>query len=248
MKKYDVNSMIGTWVKDELDIQNADQLLEALDYFDIEKAVVYHAEARSYSPIDGNRKLLELTALHDQLIPCFVLSPHYKYHSGWAELESIIAGNRVRFGKLYPKQHGYSLHNVLTHELMELAARQNMNLIFDFVEIADADGGVSASFESLVGKYPEINFIIVEPPYRLNMIWYSYLEHFPNFYLECSTLINWQAYEEIVSRFGSTNLLFGTNMPFNHAGPSITTLSYSDVSEEDKANIAYKNLLRLMGG
>ncbi|MFC5407599.1 amidohydrolase family protein [Cohnella soli] len=247
MRKIDVNAMIGMYVKQDLAIQGAQSFLEAMAFHQIEKAVVYHADARFYNPIQGNEKLLRLAKQHDCLIPCFILSPHYKYSGGWEALEQQLQREDIRFAKLYPSLHGYSLNDAHTDAMFEIALRQNMTMLLSAGELTDAAGGAE-SFVRLCRDYPNVNIVLVEALYRRNMSLYGYLEQFENMHIEFSTLNNWLAYEEAVRLFGSKRLLFGSNMPFNSPGPAITMLSYSDLSHEDRDNIACLNAERLISG
>ncbi|RAV12460.1 amidohydrolase family protein [Paenibacillus contaminans] len=247
MRKIDVNAMIGMYVKQDLAIRDEPSFLETMAFYQIEKAVVYHADARFYNPIQGNEKLLRLAKQHDSLIPCFILSPHYKYSGGWGDLERRLREEEIRFAKLYPGLHGYSLNSAHTDAMFEIAARLNMTMLLSASEITDTLGETEG-FARLCRDYPNVNIVLVEALYRRNMSLYSYLERFANVHVEFSTLNNWLAYEEAVRLFGSERLLFGSNMPFNSPGPAITMLSYSELSREDRDNIACLNAELLISG
>lgn len=110
MKKFDVNLMIGNWLKHRININSESETIQVLDYFNIDKAVAYHSEARIYSPLSGNNKILELTRKYDRIIPCFVVSPHYKYYpGGYDSLNETMNKENIKFARLFPKEHGYSL-------------------------------------------------------------------------------------------------------------------------------------------
>jgi predicted TIM-barrel fold metal-dependent hydrolase len=102
---------------------------------------------------------------------------------------------------------------------------------------ADAHGKDTEIFESLLKEHPAVNVILTCVSHRNNMVIYSYLENYPNFYVEFSAYANMLAYEDAVRRFGSERLLWGTDMPFRMPGSAITMLSYADISMEDKENI-----------
>ena len=52
--------------------------------------------------------------------------------------------------------------------------------------------------------------------------------------------------EDMVKRFGSYNLLFGTNMPQYSGTAAVSILTYSDIDQKDKQAIAGENLSNLL--
>jgi predicted TIM-barrel fold metal-dependent hydrolase len=52
--------------------------------------------------------------------------------------------------------------------------------------------------------------------------------------------------ERIVKKFGSGNLLFGTNFPTNNMGGAIGVLSSANINTGDKEAIAHGNIERLL--
>lgn len=246
MKLYDANGMIGAYVRERVPIADESQFIRLAESVGIEKSVVYHADARSLNPVFGNEKLIGICRDNPQIEPCFVLSPHYKYEKGWAHMERLLADNDVRFVRLFPKEHGYTLASVHTAEMLEIAGKLNLNVMLNYGSIY-SDLGEDPYFEELCRKYGHIRFILTEAPHLRNMMWYGYLEQHSNVHIEMSINDNWLTYERTVGLFGSERLLWGSNMPFNHPGPSITMLAYADISEADKANISHKNLQRLIG-
>ncbi len=248
MKRIDVHCVLGSSASEKMEITSEQELIDSLDYYSIDKAIVIHSMARDSDPISGNEKLLDWTRREVKLIPCFVLSPHYKYEIGWAETEQLLRKERIRFARIYPRLHGFTLHGAHTREIFEMAAKLHIHLLIDHSEIIDAHGKDMEIFESLLKEHPAVNVILTSVSHRNNMVIYSYLENYPNFYVEFSAYANMLAYEEAVQRFGSERLLWGTDMPFRMPGSAITMLSYADISMEDKENIAYKNIEKLMEG
>lgn len=248
MNRIDCNLMIGNGFKYRLNISNAEETMEAMAYFSIDRAVAYHAEARAYSPFTGNRRILALACKYPQIVPCFVVTPLYKRSSsGYSGLMECMKEENIRFARLFPREHGYSLGSPCVREMLDIFAECRTNLILDYGELT-ADGQCEQTwFMDLCKTYTQVNFILTCVPHRRNLMFYDLLERLDNLYLETSMIDNWRFYEDAVGRFGSERLLWGSNMPLRNAGSAITMLSYSEIPETDKENIAYKNLLRLMG-
>lgn len=51
--------------------------------------------------------------------------------------------------------------------------------------------------------------------------------------------------EAFVNKFGSERLLFGTNYPMDNMGGPIASLFGAKISEDDRENIAHRNIERL---
>ena len=72
------------------------------------------------------------------------------------------------------------------------------------------------------------------------------LEQYPNLYIETSYYVVHRGIELICRHFGAERLLFGTGLPQRAPGPAITALSYSQISDQERALIASGNLRRLL--
>ena len=91
---------IGRGAYETPEFPNAESLLKHLDYLGIDRALVSSAEAMDYSPVNGNKRLLEsLKPYRDRLFPAWVLTPTDFYEYGtldWIK-EQMTAGNRAFF-------------------------------------------------------------------------------------------------------------------------------------------------------
>jgi len=246
MKLFDANGMIGTYTRERMPIAGEEQYVQLANRLGIEKSVLYHVDARSLNPLVGNKKLIELCKHNQSIEPCFVLSPHYKYAIGWENTEQLLLENNVRFIRLFPKENGYTLASNHTWEMMQIAEKLKLNVMLDYASIY-SDNGEDPNFDTLCRTFSRVPIILTDVHHLRNMMWYEYLEKHSNVYVEMSINNNWLTYEETVRLFGSERLLWGSNMPFNHPGPSITMLAYAELSDEDKANISHRNLQRLIG-
>lgn len=249
MKLYDANAMVGTWVRDRVHDLEAGEMVKLSAELGIEKTVAYHADARSLNPIPGNAKLMEACKDFPSIVPCWIVSPHYKYNIGWDALAQLLEENRIRFIRLFPSEHGYTLGSVHVTDMLNIAAKLKLIVQLGYEEILlrETETEENPYFEELCRRYPDVRFVLSEAPHRRNMMWYSFLENHPNVYVEMSLNNNWLTYEQTVKLFGSEKLLWGSRMPFSHPGPSLSMLAYAEISDEDKANIGYRNLQRLMG-
>ena len=221
--------------------------LRTLRDYGIDKAVAYHAEARYYDVISGNRRLIEFTKTDDAFIPCFVLSPGYKAHTGgYSSARQMISENSVRFVRIFPGAHGYAFESGLTEELFSVAEEMNVTMMLEMQEIFSSDGHFTGYFESLCGKHPNLPVIVIRCMHRRNYTTDYYLENLGNVYIEPSIMNNWLFYEETIRLHGSKRVIWGSSMPFNDAGCSVSMLAYADITQEERADISSGNIMRLL--
>ena len=69
---------------------------------------------------------------------------------------------------------------------------------------------------------------------------------FQNFYFETGDFSQPHGFEDVCSKLGSERMLYGTNFPTNAMAGSAYTLLKAKISEEDRENIAHRNLERLL--
>ena len=114
--------------------------------------------------------------------------------------------------------------------------------------------GLSGSLESyfphifeLAGRYKNVDIVLLTVGYRNLRTIYGLFDKRPNIYIDTSTFITFRGIEDVVRYYGSERILFGTRMPFIEGGVSVGRLTYADLEASDKENIAYRNILRLLG-
>ena len=100
----------------------------------------------------------------------------------------------------------------------------------------------------LLKEFPNLTVVLcnigIWPSARLI---YPLLKRYPNVYFESGDLGMTHGYEQVCEYFGSERLLYGTNFPSNNPGCSMNCLLTAKLSEQDRDNIAYKNMERLLG-
>jgi len=221
---------------------------QTLEYFGISRAVVYHAEAKYYDEIAGNRRLVEFTKANPDFIPCLVLSPFYKSQAGgYDDFMQMAAENGVKFVRIFPSVHGYAFESGLTDIFFALTEELGAAIMLDMDETYTVNGYPGRYFERMCKRHPNLPVILTCCSHRRNYSFEYYLEHCKNVYIETSVINNWLFYEDTVGRYGSERLLWGSLTPFNNAGCSVTMLAYADIPDKDKERIAFKNIMELRG-
>lgn len=244
MEYFAVNASIGrSAYNQEVDFPDAQSLLAHMDYLGIDRMLVESIQASEYSPINGNRRLLqELLPHQERLKPVFVITPSDFYEQGtldWLQ-EQAAAGNKAY--RVRPDISRFALRQI-ERLLAELAAYQPLIMLdakFSSTEMDFRD------LEELAGKYPSCNFLLTSQMWGgfgrvMDLMWRR-----QNIYLEISWLHMRDSLELLRDQFGIQRLLFGIGYK-SHYAAAIGCLAHSKLSDSEKAAVAHGNLEKLLG-
>ncbi|MGE5531545.1 MAG: amidohydrolase family protein [Bacteroidota bacterium] len=240
---YDCNCVIGTrqW-RHRTSPETLDDYLNDFEYYDIMAALVHHAYAVEYAQDYGNRRLLDEIADHPQLMPEWVVVPHWA--SEMAPPDELVAEMLqlgVRASRIYPASHGFSVIPEICGPL--LSALQDARIPL-FVDVAQLELNATVK---LAKQYPELPVILCGVAWASDRTIFARFHEVPNLHLETWAFQGHRAYERFVNEFGSERLLFGTDLPNRSPGAARMMTCYEQISDQDRRNIAGGNLLRLLG-
>ena len=236
--------MIGRGAFGNPDFPTPEALIRHLDYLDIDRALVWNADALDYSPARENPRLLQMIAPYaDRLKPAFVLTPSNFYEHGvlaWLK-EQAARGNRSYV--LRPTLSGYPLRDI---ERL-LAELRRFRPVF-FLEHRGKNLQ-SADFSDLVmlaTRYPEAFFVICRE------MWYSQVETIdamwrcPNIGVDTSFMHMRNGFEFFVREFGPNRVFFGIGNA-SHYGAAVGALAHAELTANEREAIAHGNLENLLG-
>jgi len=241
---FDCNTSIGCLaVPQPGSFFTASDLIREMNYFRIDRTLVYHTLAREYSPSEGNARLMEELVGYERFVPCWVIMPH---NTGEFpppdELIRLMARQGVKAVRIFPSPacHNWKLGDWIAGSMFTALAEHCIPLFVSFDQI---------SWEQVfaLGKsYPNMPLIVTEVRYEEARNFYPMLEKIQNLHIDLSWTILHFGLEDAVGRFGPSRFLFGSRMPIFSAGPAISYLTYADIDDESKELIAGKNLHHLL--
>jgi uncharacterized protein len=224
-------------------VTSLEQTIQIFTRYGIRRAIVAHALARDYDPSTGNRLLLETIASHDALWGAAVLAPDDGSAAEFrARLRSLIAG-RVRMVRIFPRSHNWQLSQWCAGPWLRVLEELRVPLAVWHTETGWDE------VAALCQAHPQLPVIVEGPNRKLlyhNRVYYRLLEGFPNLHLEIHNLVGYLGLDDVVRRFGSRQLVFGTYLP--HQDPNVPMMLVTDgeIGPEDRENIAHGNMERLM--
>ncbi len=246
LRFFDCNCSVGRVAYPHLyDIPDVEGLLKEMETAGIEEALVYHTVARDGYPPLGNSMLMEEIKNIPELHPVWIVLPH---HTGEMphpdKLLQEIKNNNVKAVRIYPKvnYHSFSISEWCSGELLYGLEEERIPLILDMETVSWED------VYTILENHKQLPVIAASCNYRNNRYIYPLLEKFNNLFIELSRFMGAGAIEDIVKRFSSHHLLFGTNMPQYSGTAAVSILAYSDIDQEAKQDIAGKNLSNLLKG
>jgi hypothetical protein len=219
--------------------QTAGELLDEMDFGNIDRALVYHTAMRFDHPSVGNEQVMHETRGHDRLLPTWALLPS---HTGeQPPVETLLGEMRrhdVRALRLFPDEHRYFLDDLSWGDQMTVYMERRIPL---FIRASlDRIAGLLRSFPDLVvvtgsqGANP------------LDRYAWPLAERFPNLYFETSGYLVDGGIEAFCKCFSADRLVFGTGFPDNAGGAAMLMLAHAEISVAERQAIARGNLTRLL--
>ena len=209
----------------------------------LEDALVYHIVARDGHPPVGNSMLMEAIKNNSELHPVWVLLPH---HTGEMphpdKLLPEMRKNNIKAVRVYPSAnyHNFSISEWCSGKLLSALEEEHIPIILDMETVRWED------VNTILENHQQLPLIAATCTYRNNRYIYPLLEKYKNLFIELSRFMGAGTIEDMVERFGSHHLLFGTNMPQYTGTAAVSILTYSDIDQKAKQAIAGGNLGNLL--
>ncbi len=222
--------------------ENAEELLEEMDFCGIDEAFVYHQGGVENDPTYGNSLIMNEVEKNPK-----------RLHATWAILPSItetqfepsvfipkMKENNVRALRAYPKKNRYFLDRITMGDMLDAFCERNIPLYLS------PQDGWEPIFDVLK-EFPKLTVIITN--YGLwgsDRFFYPLIKAYKNVYIDTSDYQVINGVNDFCSKFGDERLLFGTNFPRDNMGGPIAALLSSDLPESSICKIASGNIERVM--
>lgn len=223
--------------------KTAKDLIAEMDYIGIDKAVVWHRAQYDQDATVGNKKLIEgIQGYENRLYPSWVILPDIT-DSQYAPniFFDAMQKNSVKCLRAFPEQNRFFLCDVTMGEQLNLLSELKIPLYLSPMFGFEMIYKVLEEFPNLtvimsnIGWWPSARFI------------WPLLRRYPNFYFETGDFSQLRGIEEVCQKFGSERMLYGSNFPTNAMAGSVYTLMQAKISDDDRENIAHRNMERLLG-
>lgn len=245
IKLFDANVFIGRPHNGLYgSISSAEELIKEMDKQGISKAIVWHIFQYEGSIVEGNRILAEEIKNKEKLFGCWTILPPQTQEVIKNGFFKRMKENRIVCLNAFPDWHRFILDRVGFGDFLEEVCERKIPLFLTM-------GRTCISWESLyklMMDFPKLTCVLCDIGiWGVDRYTWPLLDRFENFYLESSLLsLEEGGIEETVKRFGSERIVFGTGFPVRYPKAAILQLVHADISEEDKNNISWKNLEKIL--
>ncbi len=249
---FDANCLVGRYKRFHAgSFYSTERLLEEMDYYGIEEALVLHALSREHHPAAGNSRVLEDLHGSSRLHPAWSLLPS---RSGeMPKPESLIddmARNDVRAVWIFPSEYFFSLSDWCMGDTFGALEGNRIPTFISFDSQFNDFGWDKTDWDAIdhiCSTYPNLPVILSEARFRTsNRLLYHLMDRNDNLHMELSGYWLYRGIEFLSREFGPERLLFGTRLPVRDPACAITMLTYAEMGEREKQLIGGDNLRRLM--
>lgn len=228
----------------------ATQLLEEMDHYGIHEALVLDSMSVATNPMLGNQRILEVTRDEPRLHPAWALFlPSSREFPPPEEIIAQMREGGVGAAWLFYKHFLLPLADWATDELLDPLAEARVPLFLspDSNLEGYSDRTDWSDVVALCKRHPKLPVIVSENRiYRSQRALYEALNACPNLHLDLSSVWLHHRIEFICREFGASRLVWASHLPERTPGTPLMQLNYSDISEEELAQIAGGNLRRMM--
>lgn len=245
LKIIDVDCGLGMAFK-SYRYRDEEGLISYLDNCGIRTSVVYSAYALT-DPELGNAEMLKIASESDgRILPCFVVQnslPSMGF-PGEGTPAQRLAASRPAAIRIFPTAFRFPFSAFYCEEILETAKISGVPVIIE----PPYDNTFFMELPKVCNDYPEIPFILLRQGLNCSRTIFPIMRKLKNVYFDISIMDDVGQIEELVDRYGSDNLLFGGGLPINEPTGGLGLLFYSDITQEHRENIAYRNFERILGG
>lgn len=237
----DSNCTLGrTNIRDEKIPYSLDMLMEDMEYYGINKALVSSQEAREYSFTKGNRLVIEHSEKNTRIHTVAVVVPgvEYELKEGF-DYFSWLLDNGVNAFRFYPKQLRHGFAPGYMEKTAEFMINHRVPLIID---ISETD---YSELSMMLESFPDLDILLCRTYWSDERYLFPLMDKYRNLHFEISSN---QANEILYSckkHFGLDRVLYGSDYPNKSIGAIKALIEYADITEAEKDMVAWENASRL---
>ncbi len=219
--------------------RTATELIDELDFANIDRALVYHTAMRYDHPLVGNDLVLKETAGQSRLQPTWAVLPSQTGElPPLATMVGQMRDQNIRALRFFPDDHRYFMDDMTWGDQLVAYTDRRIPL---FVR-ANLD-----KVAQLLKSFPDLVVVTgSQGSNPLDRYAWPLIERYPHLYFDTSGYIVDAGMEEFFRRYSAQRLVFGSGYPDNSSGAAMLALAHADLSLAERQAIAADNLDRLL--
>jgi uncharacterized protein len=238
------------WIKETFSEYN--KLKKLFSENNIKNAVVSNHLSLSYDWNIGNNYLTSNSSLvsDKSIYFCFLIAPEVCILKDLNKYFLECYDKKVRMFRFFPKSHIFKLNDYYMQKIFKILDNYRFPIMIDLKQL-DITGNKYfdvCDIENILHKYSRMPFILECSLKMLmfNRLIFPLMEKYKNLYIETSNLLLVNQIEDLVKKFGSNRLIFGTNYPVLEVEFSVGRILLSDLKESEKRDICSANIKTIL--
>jgi len=244
MEIIDANVCFGFWPQRRLQ-SDLEQVKKLAAEHRISRMLVCSIRGIFADFTEGNRETLSACWQDPNLIPVATVNP-LRYFGVADEIETMFASG-VKAFRFFPQEQHWPYEFAPFHRVLQQLDAHGALVILPARVGGHQNYGVLTALARLAERYDKLKFLITG-------IFYGNLaevlvvgEDYPNLYFETHLLNSPDGIEVCTAELGADRLVYGSQTPFHYIASSLPLVLAAQISDEAKAQILSKNILRLLG-
>ncbi len=259
----DINAYIGHWPFRQLKGNTLNSMIERMDGFGVDKAIVSNINGIFYKATDfANEELYEAIqsnrAFQERIIPFAVLNPALPW---WKRAIEECQDMGMKGIRLYPLYHEYKLTDRKCIELVEAARDYNMPVaipqrMIDTRQRSWLDVSEQLNYDdiaNLVREVPDAKYMMLDTRHRASSEAEEILKEadilFDSTRASGTPIpgLNGASFHYLRDTFGPDKIAFGTGTPFiDYCSPFIRAAVFEEADEQTMQMIWSGNARRML--
>jgi hypothetical protein len=237
---FDANVRVGDLREEPSPCRSRQALLAEMDRHGVERALIYHAQAETNSPLDGNCMLETWLDGDGRLVPQWIVMPT---GDSLDQIKGFHAEGKATSVRLYDTGRiGLPFRAWAYDAMLSWLAEAGIPLWISLPD-SDADDVVAT-----LRHYPDLVTVLVGAHYSHHMWVRPTLKALPNAHLELSRYEPIGEVEALRDEFGADRLIYGSWYWRYAMGSMLFYLNHTDLSDSDLALVCAGNLERILKG
>ncbi len=245
---FDANASYGPTVTPRLEqCRSPDELLQAMDWAGIDRALVTPDLIRRGAPLAMNPLVAEEMKDYDRLEPVWALLPTQTGEVGSAdEFFASMKASCVKVLAAFPGRHSYALNRLTCGDILDGMAERRIPLLLQLTQRPDGTSGWVLATE-ILREFPELRMIAVgSGPWGEDRLFRPLLDAYEGLHVEVSRYELDGGIADLVEFCGAQRLVFGSGYPETAPGGALMTVLHAEISSDDRDAIMGGNLARLL--
>jgi len=235
---FDANVCVGDKRDEPSPCRSRADLLAEMDVHGVGRAVIYHAQTETTSPISGNQRLEDWLGDGERLTPQWSVLP---IADSMAQVQALHAQGRVRSVRLHDtRPAGLPFRPWAYDSLLSWLSEARIPA---WISLPDAD---AHELVTTLQTYPELVTVLVGAHYTHALWVRPILGVLPTAYLELSRYEPIGDVEALRDEFGAERLVYGSWYPRYAMGPMLFYLHHTNLSDEELGLVCAGNLERIL--